>query len=147
MLYWWPRERGTPVLCPDAKQFHMIIQETIFAKISEMTTPEQFSAAQQSLLVLYQELSQQLGTYHFATANTGSHRCLKAVYLDAAMRLKNLAIMHEQPQPPPPPRRRPPRSADEVVNDVSSLADQVKRPGDTFLGEERKDNQAPGGTR
>jgi hypothetical protein len=54
------------------------------------------------------------------------------------MLIRARAILQKPLPPPAPPlRRQPERSADAVVNDIESLADEVKRPGDTFLGEER----------
>jgi hypothetical protein len=102
-------------------------------------TPEMVAAAQESLALYHAALSARLKKHpmHYG-ALVGTHMCLDAVFQQAVALLRGLLAVTIQPQPqPPPPRRQPPRSPDEVVNDVSSLADEVKRPGDTFLGEER----------
>jgi type II secretory pathway predicted ATPase ExeA len=71
---------------------------------------------------------------------------LESVYQEAVALLRGLAATFAHP-PAPPARRQPPRSPDEVVNDITTLADAVKRPEDTFLGEGRIDDTAPGGSR
>jgi hypothetical protein len=79
----------------------------------------------------------------------GRHRCVEHLFQEARARLHSLEIMQPAPKTPapPPPRRQPPRSPDAVVNDFFSLADEVKRPGDTFLGVERKEDEASGGSK
>ena len=84
----------------------------------------------------------ELGRFHYAAAYGKRHQCIAAVYADAVFAL-NRAVL--QKTPPPPARSVPPRSPDAVVNDIASLADAMKRPGDTFLGEERKGNTGQGG--
>ena len=120
----------------------------LFSQVTDRTSPAQFNAAQQTLLERKQELETELktrGRFHYASAAGSLHRCVAQAYEDAKARLR---LLSELQQPPTEPvRRRPPRSPDQVLNDIASLADQVNRPGDTFLGEQRKDNQAPGGNR
>jgi hypothetical protein len=115
----------------------------LFSQVTERTTPAQFAASQQTLLERKKELEAELrarGRFHYASASGSLHRCVAQVYEDAYTRLRLLSQLQ---QPPAPGRNHPPRSADEVVNDVLLLADAVKRPGDTYLGEERTDNTAP----
>jgi hypothetical protein len=124
---------GTP--CPEYAKFQQIAEELV-ANISEPASPEQCEQVQQSLLFLFHELKEQLDPWHPRVP--GGHPCLEHCYLQYAMRIRNRALRYKPlPPPGPPVRRQPQRSADEVVNDVSSLADEVKRPGDTYLGEER----------
>jgi hypothetical protein len=133
-------DSGSPIPCPYAKELRAFAQDIIFSRVTETTTVEEFARAQQNLLSRYLDLAEDLrtDTFHFPTAQTGRHRCLAAEYKETYHRLKNLSLMRNTSLPPaPPPRRQPPRSPDEVVNDITSLADEVKRPGDTFLGEER----------
>lgn len=116
------------------------VAEELYQSLSGAASLEQYAEGQKSLLFLYQELQARVDPLHFRTP--GGHRCLHNCYLEYAMRIRNKALCPQpaQPQsqaPPAPARRRPPRSPDEVVNDVTSLADEVKRPGDTYLGEER----------
>jgi hypothetical protein len=47
-------------VCPLARTFAQIADQSIFAKITEQTTQEQFAKAQQSLLQLCQRLEAQL---------------------------------------------------------------------------------------
>jgi hypothetical protein len=111
------------------------VAEDILANIDDSTSPEQFAEAQKGLLFFWQELKQRKDPLHLRPL--GGHLCLDEAYLHYAMVLRNRSILQKPLPAPPAPRRQPPRSADEVVNDASSLADEVKRPGDTFLGEER----------
>jgi hypothetical protein len=111
------------------------IAEELVANIKETASVEEYEQAQKSLLFLFEELKEALDPWH--PRFPGGHCCLKECYLEYAMRLRNRALFHKPLPSSLPSRRRPPRSADEVVNDITSLADEVKRPGDTFLGEER----------
>jgi hypothetical protein len=137
------REIDSPIPCPYAKEFRLISQETIFARVTEMTTQEEFARCQQSLLSLYQDLAERMrkDTFHFPTARTGRHRCLDAEYEIAYHRLINLALFHEkQPEAP----RQPLRTLDEVVRD---LGDPFQpSPDETPLGidDELPDIETPG---
>jgi hypothetical protein len=113
------------------------IAEELVANIKETASVQEYEQAQKSLLFLFRELQEAVDPMHFRFP--GGHRCLKEAYLHYAMLLRNRALFYKPlpTSPPSPPRRRPPRSADEVVNDITSLADEVKRPRDTFLGEVR----------
>jgi hypothetical protein len=86
-------------LCRDSYTVAKLIEQTIFAKITSDTTPDQFAAAQQSLLHLCQRFENNLDLFHYASIR-GSHQCIRDVYEDARARLENLAIMHPKPQPP-----------------------------------------------
>jgi hypothetical protein len=142
------RNQQSASLCEFAER----LRETadgLFSQVTERTMPAQYTAAQQTLLERKQELEAELrarGRFHYASASGSLHRCVAQAYKDASTRLRLLSQL-QQPPAPPPARRQPPRSPDAVVNDVSSLADEVKRPGQTFLGEERRDDTAPGGKR
>jgi hypothetical protein len=134
-------------ICPQADSFHRTAQDAIFRQLSGATSPEQFQAAQESLELLRAELEQQLPWSHYGLS-VGTHRCVGDLYKEATARLRSLAVLQPAPPAPPAPgRRQPQRSSDEVVNDIASLADDVKRPEDTFLGEKRKEDTAPGGSR
>jgi hypothetical protein len=112
------------------------VAEDILANVSDSTSPEQFEQAQKGLLFYWEELKKHLDPLH--PRFPGGHPCLDEAYLHYAMVLRNRAVLQKPlPPPAPPARRQPPRSPDDVVNDISSLADEVKRLGDTFLGEER----------
>jgi hypothetical protein len=86
-------------LCRDSYTVAKLIEQTIFAKITPDTTPDQFTAAQQSLLQLCQRFEHTPDFFHYA-AISGSHQCVRDVYEDARARLENLAIMQPKPQPP-----------------------------------------------
>jgi hypothetical protein len=123
---------GTP--CPEYAKFQRIAEELV-ANI-ETASPEECEQVQKSLLFLFLESQARFDPWHLRFP--GGHPCLQDAYLQYAMRIRNRALRYKPiPPPAPPVRRQPQRSADEVVNDASSLADEVKRPGDTFLGEER----------
>jgi hypothetical protein len=120
----------------------------LFSQVTDRTTPAQFAAAQQILLERKEQLDAELrarGRFHYASSSGGLHSCVPQVYEDAKTRLRLLSQLQQPPESST--RRQPPRSADDVVNDIASLADAVKRPGDTFLGEGRTDDTAPGGSR
>jgi hypothetical protein len=89
-------------LCSAAFTYAQIIEQTIFARINDRTTPQQYEAGLQSLKELCQRLESQLDWSHYP-ASQGLHSCVRDVLTDAEFRLKNLLIMH---QPPPPPVRQ-----------------------------------------
>jgi hypothetical protein len=119
--------------------------QAIFHNLSTAVTPDRINAAQEALETYRAELLPTLHPMHFGMS-VGMHVCVEDVYHEAKARLRALAAT-SQPAPEPPARRSPQRSADEVVNDVSSLADEIKQPGDTYLGEKRQDDPPPGGNR
>jgi hypothetical protein len=142
------RNQQSASLCEFAERLEQVAN-VLYSRISEQMTPSHWEACQITLWSFYQELAAELkerGRFHYSSPAGPMHRCLAQAYEDAKAKLHVLEQTH-LPPPPVPPRQRPPRSPDEVVNDISSLADAVKRPGDTFLGEERKDNATPGGNR
>jgi hypothetical protein len=142
------RNQQSASLCEFAERLRETA-DVLFSQVTDRTTPAQFESAQQTLLERKEQLEAELrvrGRFHYASAAGSLHRCVAQTYQDASTRLRLLSEL-QQPPAPPPPRRQPPRSADEVVNDIASLADAMKRPGDTYLGEERKDDTAPGGRR
>jgi hypothetical protein len=91
-------------LCRDAFTFAQIVEQTIFAQISDRTTPEQFKLAEQSLSQLCNELAARVDWDHYASSFGPIHSCVRDVYTDAASRLKNLEIMKAPPPPPPAPQ-------------------------------------------
>jgi hypothetical protein len=89
-------------LCPLSRTFAQIADQSIFGKISEQTTQEQFAKAQQSLLELCQRLEAQVDLFHYPAAYGQPHSCVRDLYLHAAAHLENLAIMHVPVQPAAP---------------------------------------------
>ena len=142
------RNQYSPSLCEFADRLERAAN-VLFSRISERMTPSHWEACQITLWSFYQELAAELkkrGRFHYSSPAGRLHRCLPQAYEDAKAKLHILE--QTTPAPPPPPvRRQPPRSADEVVNDASTLADEVKRPGDTYLGEQRTDDTGQGGTK
>jgi hypothetical protein len=89
-------------LCSAAFTFAQIVEQTIFARISDFTTPEQYKLAQQSLSQLCRELEARVDWDHYGSSFGPIHSCVRDVYDDAAARLQNLAIMQPAPVPPTP---------------------------------------------
>ena len=89
-------------LCPQSRTFEQIADQSIFAKITDQTTQEQFAQAQQSLLELCQRLEAQVDLFHYAQPYGPPHSCVRDLYLHAAAHLENLAIMQIPVQPPVP---------------------------------------------
>jgi len=85
-------------LCRDAFTFAQIVEQTIFAQITDRTTPEQFRLAQESLSQLCSKLAASVDWDQLASSFGPIPSCVRDVYADAAARLRNLAIM----QPPAP---------------------------------------------
>jgi hypothetical protein len=98
-MHWYNEKRSQQRdLCSVAFTYAQIVEQTIFARITNRTTPEQFAAASQTLGELCQQLERQMDWSHYPAAH-GMHACVRDVYTDAAFRLKNLAIMQQAPLP------------------------------------------------
>jgi len=134
--------------CLQADSFHRTVRDMIFRQLSPSATPEQLQAAHAFLEQLHTELTHKLPWSHYGLS-VGRHQCVGDLYREARARLSSLSsiasVKPEPPPPPAPPNSRPHRSPDAVVNDVSSLADKMMHPGDTFLGEERSEDTTPEG--
>jgi hypothetical protein len=101
-------------LCGFAFTYAQIIEQTIFARINDRTTPQQYEAALQSLEALCQRFERQMDWSHYP-ASHGLHSCIRDVLTDAEFRLKNLLIMH---QPPPPPASQQLITREGIIIDV-----------------------------
>jgi hypothetical protein len=100
-------------LCSAAFTYAQIIEQTIFARITDRTTPEQLEAALQSVGELCQRLERELDWSHYP-ASHGLHACVRDVYTDAEFRLRNLALMYQ----PAPPAKQQEVTVEGVVIDV-----------------------------
>jgi hypothetical protein len=109
-----------------------LVAEDILANTDDSTSPEQFAEAQKSLLFLYQELKERYDPWHFRTP--GGHRCLDNCYLEYAMKIRTRFILQKDPAAAPPAPTQPPLTPDAVVNNLRTLAEELKRPRDTYLG-------------
>ncbi len=134
---WSSSRRGGSPNKPPCEEYEKLqrVAEDILAHVDDSTLPEQFAEAQKGLLFCWQELQQRMDPLH--PRPLGGHLCLDEAYLHYAMVLRARSVLQKPLPAPPAPRPQPPRSPDEVVNDAFTLADEVKRPGDTYLGEER----------
>jgi hypothetical protein len=98
-MQWYDERRSQQRnLCSFAFTFAQIAEQTIFARITNHTTREQFEAALQALDELCRRLERQMDWSHYP-ASHGMHSCIRDVFTDAEFRLKNLAIMHQAPLP------------------------------------------------
>jgi hypothetical protein len=103
-MKWYDERRSQQRnLCSFAYTCAQIAEQTIFARITDSTTPDQFMVAQQNLLALCQRLESQMDMFHYPAAS-GLHHCVQDIYTEAAFRLENLAIM--QPPAPPAPKQQ-----------------------------------------
>jgi hypothetical protein len=106
MTYYHPPTNSAyPTLCSEARAFAQLADQSIFSKITDQTTPEQFEEAQYSLLTLCQRLEANLDLFHYKAA-VGTHQCIRDAYTEAAYHLKNLAIMQPEPLPEQPPKQQ-----------------------------------------
>jgi hypothetical protein len=122
--------------CVYADTFYRTAKDAVFAKLTEATTANQFQAAQESLLLLRQELETDMPPMHFASL-IGRHLCVKDVYREAIARLRSLALLQPEPAPPPPEEKedpQPPLTHEDVERQFQSL------PPDTFFGQEQDED-------
>jgi hypothetical protein len=127
----WKLPSSLP-LCVFSDLFHRTAQDSIFSQLNDDTTPEQFAEAQANLLLMKQELEKDMPAMHYAS-QFGTHLCVGALYHEASLRLKNLALL----QPVPPQVTGPqPLSPEDIVNNLEN--DLPPDPDETFLGEEKE---------
>jgi hypothetical protein len=110
-----------------------LVGEDILANLGDSTSPEEFEQVQKGLLFCYQELKERCDPWHFRTP--GGHRCLDDAYLEYAMKLRTRFILQKEPAAAAPPAPiQPPLTPDAVVNNLRTVAEELKRPRDTYLG-------------
>jgi hypothetical protein len=95
---------GSRPTCPHARTYIQISEQTIFAKITPATTPDQFTAAAEILCQLRDRIEAQVDMFHYPAAS-GDHWCVRDVYDHAVLALKGIAAMHQQEVAPPSPQR------------------------------------------
>jgi hypothetical protein len=122
--------------CEEYEKLKLVAEE-ILADIDDSTSLEQFEQVQKGLLFLFQELQERFDPWHLRFP--GGHPCLEDAYLHYAMLIRNKYILQKprQPEAPPAPQQ-PPLTPDQVVNNLRRVAEERRRPRDTFLG-----NNAP----
>ena len=118
--------------CLYSDVFYRSAQATIFSQLTDDTTPQQFEAAQANLLLMKEELEKDMPAMHYAS-QLGTHLCVGVLYKEAALRLKNLALLH--PEPPAPVTGPQPLSPEDIVNNLEN--ELPPEPDETFLGEEK----------
>ena len=131
---WRGRSPNKP--CEEYEKLKLVAEE-ILAQIDDSTSLKQFEQVQKGLLFLFQELQEGLDPWHFRFP--GGHLCLEEAYLHYAMLIRNKYILQKPRQPAPPSPQQPPLTPDQVVvNNLRRVAEELKRPRDTYLG-----NDAP----
>jgi hypothetical protein len=130
----WKLPANLP-LCVFSDVFHRTAQDTIFSQLSDDTTPEQFEAAQANLLLMKQELEKDMPPMHYAS-QIGTHLCVGVLYMEAALRLRNLVLLQPEPLQITGPQ---PLSPEDIVNNLEN--DLPTDPDETFLGEEKESNK------
>jgi hypothetical protein len=137
--YDWNLSAGAP-LCSFSDCFYRTVREMIFQQLTTQTTPEQWQAAQESLVRLRNELQQAIYPMHYGSL-VGSHRCLDHLYREAVARLRGLEIMQPVPQPPPP--RHQVITPEGIVRDleekIQSSTQETDLGSDAKLPELRRD--------
>jgi len=132
-LNWRGGSSDTP--CKEYEKLQLVAEELI-ANVGDSTSHEQFAAAQQSLLFLFQELKQRMDPLHFRTP--GGHRCLEHCYLEYAMRLRNRAIL-QKPLPPPSAQKPQPVTLETLLANVERIIAESAK--ETPFGQDREEER------
>ncbi len=130
-LNWRGGSQDTP--CSEYTKLKLVAEE-ILAHIDDFTSPQQFEQAQKGLLFLFQELKAHVDPWHFRFP--GGHLCLEEAYLHYAMLIRNRYILQKPRQPAAPAQQQPPLTPDQVVTNLRTVAEELKRPRDTYLGKD-----------
>jgi hypothetical protein len=133
--------------CLAAEDFHRTAQDCIFRHITGPLPQEYVEKLKERLRHLRDEQVGRLTLFHYAAASGPRHQCVEDLFRQAVSRLDLLALTSQAQAAAQPVPWQPQRTPEEVINDFLILADVRKRPGDTFLGEERGGDTAPGDSR
>jgi hypothetical protein len=126
----WKLPKDLP-LCVYSDVFYRSAQDSIFSQLTDDTTPAQYEQAQANLLLMKEELEKDMPVMHYAS-QIGTHLCVGVLYKEAALRLRNLALL--QPEPLAPVIGPLPLSPEDIVNNLEN--DLPPDPDETYLGEE-----------
>jgi hypothetical protein len=119
--------------CRPAADFETLAQETVFARLPERLTTQDFEAALANLAALKDALTHQLGTFH--APGIGGRRCVEASHRLAACKLRNLLLLQPPPQPPVHRQHHAVRTPENVRgSDVLTLSDSALSLGMLILG-------------
>jgi hypothetical protein len=132
--YKW--EQAVSPRCVYSETLYRTARDAIFTKLTEATTANQFQAAQESLLLLRQDLETDMPPMHFASL-IGRHQCVKDVYREAVARLRSLQIMQPVPLPPEPEAPQPTTLSRQDVLETF----EEEFPPQTFMGEEQDEDE------
>ena len=116
-------------LCVYSDRLHRTVAESVFAQISEETTPSVFAQLKENLLQLHQQLKRDMPAIHYA-AQFGTHICIDDIFEEAKFRLQNLALFYQEEQPTPPEPE--PLDPEEVFKNLGNDSDP--EIDDTYLG-------------
>jgi hypothetical protein len=130
--------------CSLALDFERIVEESVFKRLTPDTTPEQYQQAIASLIPLFQRFEHQARSnpFHYGSIVTGMrHHCVGDSFAAADYYLKAGLLLKPVPKPapePPAPREQG-MPAEDVVSNLETLADSLRRlPTETFFGEEEE---------
>jgi hypothetical protein len=130
-------------LCRESRMYAQLLQSSIFATITDRTTPAQYTVAEQSIRELCERHEARLGLFHYG-ALTGTHQCIPDVCELASAYLANLRIMQPEPlppSPPPPPASSPqPLSDEELMANLKAWVEESTR--ETFFGQDQEEEEA-----
>jgi hypothetical protein len=119
----WKLPKDLP-LCVFSDVFYRSAQDTIFSQLTDDTTPAQFEQALDNLLLMKEELAKDMPPMHYAS-QLGTHLCLEALYKEAILCLKNLAVL--QPEPLPPITGPQPLSPEDIVNNLENDLPPIRK--------------------
>jgi hypothetical protein len=117
----WKLPTNLP-LCFYADLYHRTAQDSIFSQLTDITSPEQFEAAQANLLHMKQVLEESMAPFHFAQ-QFGGHICVAELYMEASLRLQNLALLQPDPSTTPEPE---PLDPEEVFNTLEAMVNRAQ---------------------
>jgi hypothetical protein len=130
--------------CNLAQDLELIISESVFKRLTADTTPEQYQQAIASLNALFERFEHQARSnpFHYGSIGTGMrHHCVGDSFAAADYFLKAGLLLQPVPKPapePPAPREQG-MPAEDVVSNLETLADSLRRlPTETFFGKEEE---------
>jgi hypothetical protein len=127
--YYW-EEQTRQRECQEASQFRRIATESILALLTDLTIPDQYQLALDSLAALKDNHISRLDDFH-RSPYYGRHRCIEDAFVSLRLSLLNAYKLKPVPQPEtaPDPAPEPPRRS------FKEILEEYTNENETYLGD------------
>jgi hypothetical protein len=121
--YDWILPQSLP-LCLYADRFYRTARDTLFSRLSDTTSAEQFEQSHATLLQMKEDIEKDMPAVHYA-AQFGSHVCVADLFDEASLRLRGLALLQPPEAADPPAPDQAPLTYEELLLLLQKLLPQT----------------------